>query len=199
MRCPLLAAQTTLRHDILKGTARRVVHRAGIASALEPTLRRIPGLSEGTRIAAHGSPFCSEARGKSSWRCPARSPSTTSQLSIHFLSTLSHTPRPPPDQQKRTAYARVEPSGYSFVPFSMGAYGRIGHPTMKLLHGLSEEAASPGDVSRLSFVACALQGLSVGFWRGNFMAYRASLGVLARSKSSGYRLRVSSPTDSHVE
>jgi hypothetical protein len=36
MRCSSLAALTTLRNDILKGILRRAVHRAGIASTLEP-------------------------------------------------------------------------------------------------------------------------------------------------------------------
>jgi hypothetical protein len=35
-----------MRHDILKGNLRRVVHRAGIASTQEPALRRLPGLDE---------------------------------------------------------------------------------------------------------------------------------------------------------
>jgi hypothetical protein len=30
------------------------------------------------------------------------------------------------DQQKRTAYARVEPNGYGFVPFSVETYGQLG-------------------------------------------------------------------------
>jgi hypothetical protein len=47
------------------------------------------------------------------------------------------------DQQKRTAYARVEPNGYGFIPFSVESYGRIGQPAMKLLHGLGEEATGP--------------------------------------------------------
>jgi hypothetical protein len=34
------------------------------------------------------------------------------------------------DQQKQTAYARVEPSGYGFVPFFMETYGHLGHPAM---------------------------------------------------------------------
>jgi hypothetical protein len=34
MRCPSLAAHTTLRHDILKGVLQRVVPRPGIASTL---------------------------------------------------------------------------------------------------------------------------------------------------------------------
>jgi hypothetical protein len=33
-------------------------------------------------------------------------------------------------QQKRTAYARVEPHGYGFVPFSVETYGRLGQPAM---------------------------------------------------------------------
>jgi hypothetical protein len=103
------------------------------------------------------------------------------------------------DQQKRTAYARVGPNGYGFVPFSVETYGRIGQPEMKLLHDLGEEAASPGGVSRSSFVAGALRELSVGLCRGNLMAYRASLGVLARFSGSSFRPGLSLPTDGHVE
>jgi hypothetical protein len=39
-RCP-----DNVAHNILKGIVRRVVHRAGIASTLEPPLRRLPGLA----------------------------------------------------------------------------------------------------------------------------------------------------------
>jgi hypothetical protein len=66
------------------------------------------------------------------------------------------------DQQKRAAYARVEPNGYPFVPFSVDSYGRLGQPAMKLLHALGDEAAGPGGVHRASFVAGALRELSVG-------------------------------------
>jgi hypothetical protein len=100
------------------------------------------------------------------------------------------------DQQKRTAYARAEPNGYGFVPFSVETYKRIGQP-IKLLHDLGEEAAGPGGVSWLSFVAGALRELSL--CRGNFMAYRASRGVLARSSGSGFWPGLSLPTDGHVE
>jgi hypothetical protein len=54
------------------------------------------------------------------------------------------------DQQKRTAYAQVEPHGYGFEPFSVEPYGRP--PAMKLLHLLGDEAAGPGGVMRASFV-----------------------------------------------
>jgi hypothetical protein len=103
------------------------------------------------------------------------------------------------DQQKRTAYARVEPNGYTFVPFSVESYGRLGQPAMKLLHQLGDEAAGPGGVTRASFVAGALRELSVGLCRGNYFMYRASVGVLARTSGSSYRAGLVVPTDECVE
>jgi hypothetical protein len=50
-------------HDILKGTLRRVVHRAGSACAQEPTLCHLSGLIKGAGNAATGTSTCVEARG----------------------------------------------------------------------------------------------------------------------------------------
>jgi hypothetical protein len=54
MWCQSLAAHITLRHDILNGILRRVVHRAGIASTQEPALRRLPELSGGAGTSSLG-------------------------------------------------------------------------------------------------------------------------------------------------
>jgi hypothetical protein len=99
MRCPSLAAQTTLRHDILKGIWYRVVHRAGIPSALEPPLRRLPGLAD-------GSPLRPGASGGILMALPRRI--TISDLSvIHPLSIhTSHAPRSQPGQQPLTGTSR---------------------------------------------------------------------------------------------
>jgi hypothetical protein len=60
---------------------------------------------------------------------------TISDLSVIHLLSINTLPRAAitagaaashRDQQKRTAYARVEPNGYGFVPFSVETYGRIG-------------------------------------------------------------------------
>jgi hypothetical protein len=56
MRCSALAPQLTLLPDILKGILRRAVQRAGIASSLEPALRRLPGLAAGAGASTDGSP-----------------------------------------------------------------------------------------------------------------------------------------------
>jgi hypothetical protein len=107
------------------------------------------------------------------------------------------------DQRKRTAYARVEPHGYGFVPFSVETYGRLGQPAMKLLHSLRDEAAGPGGVTRASFVNGALRELSVGLCihlrRGDFFAYRASVGMMARCSGASFRAGMRVPTDECVE
>jgi hypothetical protein len=46
MRCPALIEQTTLLHDIPKRILRRVLHRAGISSSLEPALCQLPGFEQ---------------------------------------------------------------------------------------------------------------------------------------------------------
>jgi hypothetical protein len=71
------------------------------------------------------------------------------------------------DQQKRTAYARVEPHGYGFVPFAVETYGCLGQPTVNLLHLLGDKATAPGGVKRASFVNGSLREPSEGVCRGN--------------------------------
>jgi hypothetical protein len=134
---PVLAAQTMLRRYILKGILLRAVHREGIASALEPPLRRLRGLTDGAGIAGDGSPLCPGARGDILMALPRgitiSDISVIHPLSINTLPCASTTARAAAshrDQQKRAAYARVEPNSYGFVPFSVLTYGRLGHPAM---------------------------------------------------------------------
>jgi hypothetical protein len=47
------------------------------------------------------------------------------------------------DALKQASYSRVEPNGYTIVPFTTESHGRLGVPAMKLLHDLGDEAASP--------------------------------------------------------
>jgi hypothetical protein len=62
MRFPVLAAQTTMWHDIQKGILHRIVHKARIASTREPALHQLPGLVRGTSNSADGSGICAWAR-----------------------------------------------------------------------------------------------------------------------------------------
>jgi hypothetical protein len=172
-----------------------------IASTLEPPLRQLPGLAAGAGASADGSASRPEARGDILMALP-QGISVIHPLSLNIISRAASTAGAAAshrDQRKRTAYARVEPHGYGFIPFSLETYGRLGQPAMKLLHSLGDEAASPGGVTRASFVNGALPELSVGLCRGNFFAYRASVGMLARSSGASFRAGMRVPTDECVE
>jgi hypothetical protein len=204
MRCPSVAARTALRNDILKGILRRVVHRAGIASTQEPALRRLPGLARGAGTSATGASTRDEARGDLLLALPRGITivdiSITHPLAINTLAAAATTAGAAAarrEQQKRATYSRVEPNGYPFVPFSAESYGRIGQPAMKLLHAMGDEAAGPGGVTRVSFVAGALREISVGLCRSKFFMYRACLGMFAKSSGTGLRAGMRVPTDEH--
>jgi hypothetical protein len=47
------------------------------------------------------------------------------------------------------------------------------------------------------FVAGALREISIGLCRGNFLIYRACLGMFAKSSGTGFRAGISVPTDEH--
>jgi hypothetical protein len=155
MRCRALAAQLTLRHDILKGILRRAVHRAGIASALEPALRRLPGLAAGSGTTADGSATRVEARGDILKVLPRgiaiANVSVVHPLSTHLLHRAASTAGAAAshrDRQKRATYdrwRRVATSGYQFVPVSV-----------LLLSGLEVLRAIIFD--KLTFWLCCLVG-----------------------------------------
>jgi hypothetical protein len=203
LRC---AAHFTLRHDILKGMLRLALHRAGIASTLEPPLRQLPCLNAGAGTSADGSAIRPEARSNILLALPQgisiTGISVIHPLSINIISRAATTAGAAAshrDQRRRTAYARVEPHGYGFIPFSVETYGRLGQLAMKLLHLLGGEAASPGGVTRASFMHGALRELSVGLCTGNFLAYQASAGTLARSSGASFRACLSVPTNESME
>jgi hypothetical protein len=121
----------------------------------------------------------------------------------------SQLPRPHQEQRRRIgtskaggvwkrAYGRVDPHGHPVVPFSEATYRRLTRPAMELLHKLAEQVAGPGGVSRASFVAGALQALSVRLCRGIFFMYRASVGMLAKVSGMGFRAVMDVPTDELV-
>jgi hypothetical protein len=81
------------------------------------------------------------------------------------------------------------------MPFFVDTYSRLGQPAIELLHFLGNEAASPGGVTRASFVNGALRELNVGLCRGNILSYRAPVGILVRSRGTPFRASLRVPTD----
>jgi hypothetical protein len=54
MVCTSVQGQSTMRNELLKGIVRRIVRRAGVASTMEQTLRRLPGLQTGVTALVGG-------------------------------------------------------------------------------------------------------------------------------------------------
>jgi hypothetical protein len=147
LRCSALSSQLTLRHDILKRILRRAVHRAGIASTLEPALSRLPGLAAGAGTSADRSPIRVEARGDVLLAMPQgiaiADVSIIHPTSLNTLSRAAATagaarPHIGTGRNKRPMPEWSPMNGYSFVPFSVESYGRLGQPAMALLHSLGD-------------------------------------------------------------
>jgi hypothetical protein len=161
MRCSALAAHCTLRQDILKRIWRRAVppplnHPSADSQASLPGLAPLPTVG----LSARGDILMALPQGIS-----IADISVIHLFSLNIISWAATTAGAAAslrDQLKRTAYARVEPHGCGFVPFSVETYGRLSQPAMKLLHLLGEEAAGPVGATWASFVNGALQELSVG-------------------------------------
>jgi hypothetical protein len=192
--------QTTLCRDILTGILCHAVHWAGIASTLEPPLERLPCLTNGPGTSANGSPSHPDAQGDILLAMPqgiyiAHMSDVRPLFVNSLLAIAASAGAARQDHQNWAAYVGVEPNGYAFVPFSVELYGCIGQPAMKL----KNEAASPGGVTRASFVAGTLHKLSVGLCRGNFLMHRVRGGILARVSGRRFWAGLVVPTDEAIE
>jgi hypothetical protein len=200
MTCSSVQGKATMRHDILKGILRRAIHRAGVASTLEPTLHRLPGLEAGAYGASRGTEEEGlEARGDIllALECGV----SVVDVSITHPSGVANRVAAATgdgaavarrDREKRRTYGQLEP----FIPFSVETYGRLGKPAISFLGQLGLEAKEAGcKVSKSGFVAAAIRELSVGLCRVNYQMYRASLGLLAGVSGPGFCEGAAHPTE----
>ena len=81
--------------------------------------------------------------------------------------------------QKRKKYSGAGYEGYTFVPFSVESYGRLGKPAMAFLNKLSRDSGLRG-TSRGAFMASSLRELSVALARGNARVFRSGAKVYVR-------------------
>jgi hypothetical protein len=109
--------------------------------------------------------------------CQSSTPVSTPLNALTFAVATAGAAAAPGDLQKPPAYVRVDPNGYGFVPFFVDTYGRLGQPTMKLLHLVGEDAAGPGEVTRASFAAGTLRELSIWLCTSTFLLYQQFLVV----------------------
>jgi hypothetical protein len=147
MPCSSVQGKATMRHDILKAILRRAIHRV-VASALEPTLRRLPGLEAGAYGASRGIEAAGlEARGDI--LLALESGMSVVDVSITHPSGVSNRAAAATtdgaaaarrDREKRRTYGQLEPNGYPFILFSVETYSRPGKPAISFLGQLGLEA-----------------------------------------------------------
>jgi hypothetical protein len=128
----------------------------GIASALEPPLCRLPGLTNGPGTSAEGPPSRPGAQGEILLALPQDisiadvfviQPLFINSLSITAASAGAAAARW--DHQKQTAHAGEEPNGYAFVPFSVESYG-ANHDSGLVLGG-ETWVGDPSDTRQLHY------------------------------------------------
>jgi hypothetical protein len=76
------------------------------------------------------------------------------------------------DKAKRRDHAKDGAPGYTFVPFSIEAHGRLGVEDDKLLQDLAKEAASTGVWKRNVFLHRIRKEISLSVIRGNAKIFK---------------------------
>jgi hypothetical protein len=194
MTCKSQCGAMQLRHEIIKDTWRLIANRAGVASSVEPVLRRLPGAqasANANRPDSRGDILLVLPGGLTvadvSVVHPAASTYVQAARSVGGAAAAR-------DQAKRVRYATADPNGYAFIPLSVETFGRMGKPAMELLNTLATAAAAGGAVQKTGFVVNALRQLSVSLCRGNGIMYRRSLSVLARASGTSFLPGLMVPT-----
>jgi hypothetical protein len=175
--CTSVQGKATMRHDILKGILRRGIRRAGTASTLEPTLRRLPGLDPGAcnraaqtvavGLEARGDILLTFESGMSVVDVFITHPAGVANLAAAVLTDGAAAAWW--DSDNRWAHNRLEPHGFPFIPFSVDTYGRLGKHAISLLGQLAVEAGEAGwKVRKSGFVAAAIRELSVRLCRRSY-------------------------------
>jgi hypothetical protein len=127
MTCTCVKGKATMPQDTLKETQRQAIRHAGVASTLEPTLRRLPGLVAGAYGASRGTEAAGlEARGdillalESGMSVVDVSTTHPSRVANRVAAaTTDGTASARKDMEKRRTYGQLEPNVYPFIPFSV--------------------------------------------------------------------------------
>lgn len=98
------------------------------------------------------------------------------------------------DKAKKRYHEKNGTPGYSFVPFSVESYGRLGKDAENLLKDMAERAASTGDCDRNGFLHWIRKEISLSLIRGNARVFRRYLGQLIRGTGTDFHQGDDNPT-----
>ena len=174
---------TTLRHDFMVSAVRRVISRASCASSAEPAYRHLRRSSqrEGAEGQRRGDILAVLPGGRISvLDVVVTHPAAPSYVAAAARSDGAAAKRAA--DRKQQEFCRFgDQAQYTFVPFAVETYGRLGDDALGFVNALATIAAANGRVSKATFVANALRELSCSLQQGNARMYARSLFEVARA------------------
>jgi hypothetical protein len=197
MVCRARTKGVTLRHDLLLGAWRRIAHRAGVATAVEPAMSRLRArTAQPTRERGDLLAVLPEAG------LVVADVSVVHPAAMTYARNASRTDGAAAaarDQEKRLKYGvGSQVATHGFTPLSTETYGRMGAPAHAFLKDLASAAASSAaagfEVTTSAFKAGALRELGTALVRGNEVVYREALCVYARAGGTAARPGAAVPT-----
>ena len=188
MSCKSVAKMTQMRHDDMASVVRRVTCRAGCPSSMEPHLRH---------MRARGQMCGNEGmhRGDILVVLPDGGISIVDVVVTHpanrsavgsACSRTGAAAKAAEDGKKREYRRYADAGQYSFVPFAVESFGRLGASAQRFLKMLGEVASSQGMVSQSAFVRSAYREISCALVRGNGLMYGRSLFNVARASGRSF-------------
>lgn len=168
------------RHDSVASTVRGIVRTAGCATSAEPRYNYFAGARAGekrgdatvvlgTNKLAILDVVVTHPANRSYWDGAARESGYAARLA---------------EQGKIRRLGNIAAgAGFTFVPFAVESFGRLGSAAMGFLSEIGDIAASTGKVTKRAFLRGALSKLACALARGNGRMY--TTGVFAMTRACG--------------
>lgn len=186
MTCDKMSGIRTVRHNHIQNTVQYGCKTAGLDSTLEPKERHLKHLQLGDEeYGKRGDILLSTLDDLINVDI-----SITHPASATLRGKASRTPGAAAearDKAKVRDHAKNGTPGYSFVPFSIETYGRLGAPADKLLKELADVAASTGACDRDAYLCWIKREISLSLIRGNSRVFRKFIGCLSRGIGVNYQ------------
>ena len=198
MACSKCGDRKLMRHNMITDQVRQCAARAGISTALEPTLRGLRGAqttesSQSEALGSRGDILVALADSLTVVDVTVVHPCAASYVDAAARTAGAAAERR--EREKRRRYQRDEPDGYSFTGFVVESLGRIGKEGMSFLNTLADKAAESGDVQRGEFMRNALTAVSVALCKGNAGLVRANRMAMAKASGRQYMAGWCQPSD----
>jgi hypothetical protein len=193
MTCPKMSGVRTMRHNQIQNSVRYGCSKAGCDTSWEPKEGSMQELQCGDEgYGRRGDILVSTLEDLLNVDVSVTHPA------MHSVRVkASKTPGAAAeerDKQKRRYHEKNGTPGYSFVPFSVETYGRLGKDAENLLRDMAERAASTGDCDRDCFLHWMRKEISLSLIRGNARVFRRYLGQLIRGTGTNFQPGDDNPT-----